>query len=223
MVFYYSTVDWWNNVIFPSITSLVLIALYWLLIATKSEPKNSALKLIYVSWKQIRLQYDSFYSTILIPAIVAIILFAIFISTYALVIQKEIIYVGYPKLLGSIVNSLLVPFNEEIFFRGLIFWALGITLATLLWKILDWLKKKSDFKEHPFLPVHFVYVVIVIQGLIFSYFHFDQNFVVFLLKILMGIVYGCLFYFNNKNLLPAMVSHGVYNVMIIAITNQPLI
>jgi len=222
MTFDYSLVDWGNQVIYPTLTSLVLIFLYFKFIATKPEPKSPHFRLVYDLCKKIRLRYDSAQSTVLVPLFLALIEFSILILLAILTRQNYVKGFGYPTVLALFTSGVLAPINEEIAFRGLIFWVLGITLATLIWNIGSLIKKKDRFLEYQALPKNGIYVMLVIQAAMFSFLHFDANAVLFMFKMLSGLICGGLFYFNNKNLAPAIVFHGISNAMVILVAGQPL-
>ena len=208
--------------LFPCLTSFVLILLYWKFIATRKEPKSPDWRLIYDLCKQIRLRYDSFRSTILMPVVMALFAFMVLTLLALIFHQNYIVGFGFPTILALFISGVLAPINEEIAFRGLIFWVQGITLATILWNFTDRLKKRNNYEGYPPVSANGVYVMLVVQALIFSFIHFDASWVIFLFKVMMGLIAGCLFYFNNKNLLPAMIFHGVSNAMVILVAGQPL-
>jgi len=128
---------------------------------------------------------------------------------------------GYPTILALFLSSVLAPINEEITFRGLIFWVQGITLATVLWNFSDRVKKKDKFEGYTPLPSKGVYLMIGVQAVLFSFLHFDANPVIFTFKVMVGLIAGFLFYLNDKNLLPAMIFHCVSNGMVILMAGQP--
>ncbi|MCX6771534.1 MAG: CPBP family intramembrane metalloprotease [Candidatus Micrarchaeota archaeon] len=223
MVFDYSTVDWGNHLIYPTLTTVILIFLYHRYIASKPEPKSPEFRLVYGLCKQIRLKYDSMQSTVLIPVFLALFMFSVLFLLVLITRQNYFVGFGYPTALALFTSSILAPINEEIVFRGLIFWIQGVTLATVIWNFSDRIKKKSKFVAYAPLPQNGVYLMLLIQAALFSFLHFDGNMVIFLFKMLSGLISGGLFYFNNKNLLPAMVFHSLSNTMIILMAGQPIV
>lgn len=222
MAFDYSSVDWWNLAIFPTLTTLALLFLYRMFISNRESPKNPEYKLVYGLCRQIRLEYDSLKSTVLVPVGLGLCMFAVIVALSVLFHHNFAVGFGFPTFLGLFISGILAPINEEIVFRGLIFWVEGMVLATVLWNFRARLKPGGKFKEYAPLPEFGVYLVLLAQAAIFSFLHFDGNLPIFAFKMLSGLVSGCLFYFNNKNLLPAMVFHAVSNAMVIIVAGQPL-
>ena len=222
MAFDYFSVDWWNLAVFPTLTTLTLLILYRVFISNRESPKNPEYKLVYGLCRQIRLEYDSLKSTVLVPAGLGLFMFALIVALSVLSHYNFAVGFGFPTFLGLFISGVLAPINEEIAFRGLIFWIEGMLLATVLWNFRERLKPGGKFREYLPLPEYGVYLLLLAQAAIFSFLHFDGNLILFAFKMLSGLIAGCLFYFNNKNLLPAVVFHAVSNAMVIIVAGQPL-
>jgi len=218
MAFDYSTFDWLNRVVYPCLTSVFLLYLYFRLMKKgrifQNEKLNFAYQPLVGLAKEIRFKFDSKLSSVYLPLALAFVSLLVFK-------MLGLGAGGYnePLWLAVFTSAVLAPINEEIMWRGLLF---GVFILAFL-HVLN-LAMQGKIREWKFekLPLYLVVLGIVFQGLLFGWMH--ENDLLSLenhkwgdiaVRSFSGMVSGALFYFNRKNLFPCMTFHASWNLLII--------
>jgi len=174
------------------------------------------LKFINVPAKKFfRFKFDSFKNTILIPAgvgVVVAIIFNIFrLTFYPVESTPSIIYFS-----ALIFNGVIVaPFLESIAVQGLFF------LTTL--SAITYLQRKINRKLSVFKPSkEALATAIIAQAFVFGMNHYSSSpdlFGFFAFKAaytaIFAAILGLMCWFNDRNLLPVVISHIFYNITLI--------
>ena len=236
MAFDYSTFDWFNRIIIPILTTIVSICLYQFIISGKS-PKwlgwvFNQLKRIFwpliLGWSQflplvksIRLQYDSREKCIIVPVFIALFLFVLFNGASFYFTHKQIASYGEPLWLALLSSVVIGPISEEILVRGILFGVVIMAALNLLvfsWSLMcsaiSGKNKKVPLVRND-LPFGLIVIGLLIQGAYFGAAHDNDNLLSLMTRTISGVAYGALFYFNKKNLVPAIVCHATSNLLII--------
>lgn len=90
-------------------------------------------------------------------------------------------------------------FFEEIAFRGIIF---GLALS-----LIDKVKVKEK-------RMRYIAIALLIQSSIFAVLHLQFGILQMSLRFLTGIIYGLIFIFSKRNILPSTAAHLVYNYVV---------
>jgi len=218
MAFDYSSFDWLNRVIYPCLTTAFILYLYFRLMKKGRIFQNEKLNFAYQPFvelaKEIRFKFDSNLSCVYLPLALA---FASLLAFKVLGLGAG----GYnePLWLATFTSVVLAPINEELIWRGLLF---GVFILALL-HVLN-LAMQGKIREWKFekLPLGLVLLGIAFQGLLFGWMHENDLLSLenhhwgdIIVRSYSGTISAALFYFNRKNLAPAMAFHAFWNLLII--------
>lgn len=218
MAFSYATFDWLNRIVYPCLTSAVLLYLYYLLMKKgrifDNEKRNFAYQPLVELIKEIKFKFDSNLKSIYLPFALA------FVS---LLLIKLLGFgtggYGEPLWLAVFTSSILAPINEELIWRGLFF---GVFILAFLHVFNLALHRKLKEWKFEKLPIYLVVIGILFQGLLFGWLHEPNllsldghNWGDIIVRSFSGIIAGSLFYYNGKNLFPCIIFHAFWNTLII--------
>ena len=198
-----------NMMVWPedySITSLIVL-LYLILylfrgkifsLIEKYVEKKSLLDFLIRLASNFRLGIDNIWRDLILP-ITSVLVFDIIIT---LMLIESISHSNFtlPQITQIINPVILHPIAEEILVRGLF---LGVLLI-----LCEYAKDKtSDFTTYTLYAI-----VWVLQAYIFAICHINPTYLSFLIRFVSGLLYGFLYIFSKRNLLPPIIAHAIHNL-----------
>jgi len=207
----------YNSELFSNMLSLFLFQIVGFLIIFFFYAYVKYLKFIDVPAKKFfRFKFDSFKNTILIPIAVGIAVAIIFnISRLALYPVESIPSIIY--LSALIFNGVIVaPLLESIAVQGLFFLTVLSAITYLQRKINPKLSVLKPSKEA-------LATAIIAQAFIFGMNHYSSSHDLFgflafkaAYTAVFAAILGVMCWFNDRNLLPVVISHAFYNLTLIS-------
>lgn len=218
MAFSYATFDWLNRIVYPCLTTAVILYLYFKLMKRgrifDNEKLNFAYQPLVELIKEVRFKFDSPMSSVYLPLILAFVcLFGFKVLGFSVGGYNE------PVWLAVFTSSILAPINEELIWRGLLFGVFALAFLHVVNLVIERRIKEWKFDK---LPFYLVVIGIVAQGLLFGWMH-ENNLLSLenhkwgdiIVRSFSGMISGALFYFNRKNLFPCITFHAFWNLLII--------
>ncbi len=167
---------------------------------------RTPLDFLYIYRSNLRLEYEGWFLTLAIPILSVLFLDLV---VFKLMFGLSLADYGENLIYGILVRGILNPFSEEIIFRGFF---LGMFAATMIEVYrYQFSKKASDIIYVPFLL--FVSFLFVLP-------HNNYQLAPDLVRLLSGLLYGSLYLFSKRNLLPAIVAHAFSNILIVLLNWQ---
>jgi len=149
----------------------------------------------------IKFEIGIWWKTIIIPIIVGIILFLGWITIHQISFGVPATYPITENIYVYIISSgILAPFSEEIlqcFFLSLLF-----IFFTLVYK-----NRLIRFLMNVFS--------LIIISFIIAIYHTNPTSISFLLRFFHFTIYGAIYHLYNRNLLPAIVTHSSWNLLLL--------
>jgi|GEM_PF-5315879 len=165
--------------------------------------------------KFFQLKFDSFKSTLLVPIGAGIAMALIFnflrLAFFPVESTPSVIYLS-----ALLFNGVLIaPILESIADQGLVF-------LTML-SVFVYLQNNAKHKTSVLKPSRLILIIaILIQAFVFGISHYSDepnlsNFLAFkaVYTTIFAIILGVICWLNNRNLLPVMICHASYNVILI--------
>ncbi|MEM3556073.1 MAG: CPBP family intramembrane glutamic endopeptidase [Candidatus Micrarchaeia archaeon] len=144
---------------------------------------------------------DGFRAELSTLAVIAIPLALILQHFLSWLFQKELVSFGEPLWFSSITSGFITPIAEEFVFRGFI-------LSSILFDF----KVITKFRKLPKTAELLVSLAaLLVSSFLFSFLHENVAREQFMIRFLSGVLYGALYLMSNRNLLPPIIAHAVWN------------
>lgn len=197
-------IEFVNKSIFPlAILMTYLLSLRYgnkLMIMVSKHTKNrnfkKDMKILFYNFK-IRLENPIF--TIFAPIIMVLIMDILIMLSF----KTPMLPYDEPMWFLIAIRGIIGPIAEEIFFRGVIFGFILLSTFQLFSKN----NKNNNCKI-------WAIIALLIQSLIFAFYHNNPSSFNWVIRILSGFLYGSLYLLNKRNLLPAIIAHMAHNLFI---------
>ena len=109
------------------------------------------------------------------------------------------------SLIEAITSCFIAPITEEIVYRG---FAIGT-----IFLLINQLTKKNHLTLKQDTAIKNTWVIIA--AILFTLAHSPQSNFSFLIRFSTALIYTTAYLSNNKNLLPAITTHSIYNTMLL--------
>lgn len=179
---------------------LLIIGLYLFRFPVVNRFPRSARDFFLQFASDMKLEIGKPWKTVLVPIIVIFVSYLGWILYFKTVFHTFPIFPGTNPLPLYVLNSgILAPVSEEIlqcFFLSVMF-----ILFVKIYKT-RWMVNVMCF------------AALVIVSYIFANGHTNPTYVNWLLRFFQFMIYGALYYVNGRNLLPAIIAHSAWNMMV---------
>ena len=149
-----------------------------------------------------RIELGNWRYTILAPLFIAL-LFVIITDLYFSWLRQPFVSYGEPFWFSSLTSGILAPIAEEFIFRGFF-----ISFAIFLGLYLI----KPHTKNTEFIVNN---VALFVITFFFALGHPNRTVFDFMARFLLGLLAGLLYVLSERNLLPPMIAHAVFNWYVI--------
>lgn len=166
------------------------------------KPKNlNFLDFILSVLTDMKIGIDKSWKTILIPILTIFAFYLGWVLCNIIFLQRLPIPPSYESILIYIMDSLiLAPISEEIIQCFLLSWIFVLSTSMMI-------------NRRKIIGVNFV--VLIISSVICTIGHTNFNPISFLQIFCLFVIYGAMYYLNNRNLLPAIIAHSTWNLLAI--------
>jgi membrane protease YdiL (CAAX protease family) len=152
-------------------------------------------------FKEMRFSMGKWWKTIFIPIVVIFICFLIWILIYILIFNQTPHFpLEDPFLLYLFESGILAPISEQLiqcFFISLVFLAI----------------QKHYKNKWVIFGLNFIGLIFI--SFLFAIVHFNPYPMNWLLKFFLFMIYGAFFYLNERNMLPSIIAHSSWNMMML--------
>jgi membrane protease YdiL (CAAX protease family) len=144
-----------------------------------------------------KFEFGKWWKTLLIPTVVIVIVYAFVVC----INRFPSISIGDPLIILD--SAILVPVAEQIL------QTLLLTIFTSIFLVFITVQK-NKWKSGIIC-----FSALIVSAFIMAWVHFDTVSLFLPLKIFLFLIYGALYYLNDRNLLPSIIAHSVWNTIVI--------
>lgn len=141
------------------------------------------------------IRFNNIFTSFLLPIVATLGLWYYLICKINLQLNNSVPY------LERLSGVLFAPLIEEILTRGIMLGLIYLIVHLMVSKRLGWARRLSDWSAG--------LVALVVTSLVFSFLHSGKIDI----RYVAGLLNGILYFLDRRNLLPAIISHVLYNLM----------
>lgn len=206
-----NTMIWLENYSIMSFIILSYIILYLSRRKTLSLIERHIKKKLFLDFlirlaSNFRFRINNIWKDFILPIVTVL----IFDSIITIIFIDSIFLRNFvlPPAIQIINLTLLHPVTEEILMRGFLFGAFFLNLGEFIGERM----LNNRMAIYSSLYKLYIIATLVIQAYIFAYYHSNLTYLNFLIRFISGLLYGFLYIYSKRNLLPPILAHAIHNL-----------